>query len=120
MNNKKQDDMYRIRKNIYLTEEQNLRLIQKSKKLGFSQSQFMRKIINDECIYINLITQLRIEFSRQGNNLNQLVKYINTYKDISGIEEAILKDINCLREEQKEIMNKLLKTIKNKGDSYDS
>lgn len=55
------------------------------------------------------LQQLRIEVNRIGNNINQLVKYVNTFQDFD--QELLLS----LQKEVKEMNRLITKEFKTKG-----
>jgi len=90
-----------------------------SKSLGMSLSQLIRiklgsdeyKIIDTKGI-LNAIEKVVTEQARVNNNINQLAKYANTYKD--KISPKVFQDHTMLMTkhlEYRDYMNKILKQI---------
>lgn len=103
----------RLRPEIYT------QLKEQSKFLGVSLSQLIRiklssdhnKIIDTKGL-LNAIDQLVSEQSRVNNNINQLAKHANTYRD--KISPKVFQDHVILMTKQleyRDIMNKVLKQI---------
>jgi hypothetical protein len=95
------------------------RLKEESRSLGLSLSQLIRIKLSDEEIKIidtkgilNAIDKVVSEQARVNNNINQLAKYANTYRD--KISPKVFQDHSILMTkhlEYRDYMNKFLKQI---------
>jgi hypothetical protein len=95
------------------------RLKEESRSLGLSLSQLIRIKLNDDEIKIidtkgilNAIDKVVSEQARVNNNINQLAKYANTYRD--KISPKVFQDHSILMTkhlEYRDYMNKFLKQI---------
>lgn len=99
-----------VQKKVYIKKEDDEKFKEKVKRLGLSQSNFLRLLINKKDIYTNLIMTLRVENSRMGNNLNQIARHLNTYNQV---DESIKFELELIRKNQDEIIKKLETLIKN-------
>lgn len=104
---------------VRLKPDDYAQLKEESKSLGMSLSQLIRiklsndknKIINTNGI-LNAIEKIVNEQGRVNNNINQLAKHANTYRD--KISPKVFQDHTALMAkhlEHREVMNKILKQI---------
>ncbi|MFY2582181.1 plasmid mobilization relaxosome protein MobC [Achromobacter xylosoxidans] len=80
----------KIKKHLWVTQEQDNKLKQLRKNLGLSNGEIFRMSIDKDYIYINLYSNLLNEFRRQGNNLNQVAKYLNNQTISDDVRDDIL------------------------------
>jgi len=98
----------KVKKHLWVTEEQDQKLRQLKETLGLNNGQVFRAVIDRDYLYINLYQSIKHELQKQGNNLNQIARYANTGKMI---DSQILEEIVNLKEQQKKLLSTLL-TIK--------
>lgn len=98
---------------------QEAQIIAQSKRLKISRSELVRRILNgseariiDTSGILNAIEKIVSEQARVNNNINQLAKHANTYRD--RISPQVFHDHTVLMTkhlEYRDYMNKVLKQI---------
>lgn len=69
-------------KTLYLSEKENEMLMKKSNKLGLSQSEYIRVLLNDYTpikIDENILSKHKEDFKMIGNGLNAVARDANRY-----------------------------------------
>jgi DNA-binding Lrp family transcriptional regulator len=98
---------------------QEAQIIAQSKRLNISRSELVRRLLNgteakiiDTTGILNAIEKIVSEQARVNNNINQLAKHANTYRD--RISPQVFRDHTVLmikHLEYRDFMNKVLKQI---------
>ncbi len=101
--------MKRIQINIRLKSQDDIDKIDKhASAAGLKRSEYIRKsALRERSILINTdkkaIRDIRVELAREGNNLNQIAKVLNTY----GIVPDLVFKINIQLNQIEELTNQL-------------
>ena len=84
-----------IKKQIWINQDEDNLLKQKSKKSGLNESEFIRSMIKGYKIKEQPTKEIR-EFSRDisgiANNINQIAKVVNTKRDVRDEDLEYLKN----------------------------
>ncbi len=88
---------------IRLTVEQYRKMTEKKSSLNFSKfNDFIISLINDDkSLFVNLHREIIFELSKQGSNLNQIARKVNTDPSLS-IE--ILEAIQKIKKQNEELL----------------
>ncbi|VWD59954.1 mobilization protein [Burkholderia contaminans] len=88
---------------IRLTVEQYRKMTEKKSSLNFSKfNDFIISLINDDkSLFVNLHREIIFELSKQGSNLNQIARKVNTDTSLS-IE--ILEAIQKIKKQNEELL----------------
>ncbi|WP_368934441.1 plasmid mobilization relaxosome protein MobC [Alcaligenes faecalis] len=106
---KKKFRNFPLEKHIRITEETDLKLKQLKKELGLNYSEIIEILINGGMPYTKVFFSIQHELKKQGVNLNQITKHINTTKiidndvcnEIKNIKSKINELIHLLKEQNK-------------------
>lgn len=96
--------MMKIQKHLWINEAQDKKLKLLKQELGLNYGQIFRAVIDRDYLYINLYNKICHELNKQGNNLNQIARHINTDKEI---DKQILVELSKIREKQEQIRERL-------------
>ena len=96
--------MKKLKKHLWVTERQNEKLKYLKNELGLNYSEIIRAIIDKDFIYINLYNKILHELNKQGNNLNQITRHVNTEKTL---DNKILYEIEQIKLQQELIKTEL-------------
>jgi len=72
-----------------------------------NKSEFLRDILNRSFMYVHLIKDVISEYRKQGTNLNQLAKHLNTYNIRQEDVEFLKDEIEKIKLNGQSIISKL-------------
>lgn len=98
--------LYKKKIHVYLTDEQDRKLSEDSKKLNLSKSDVFRKSIDKDFIYCNLFVRLISVFRNHENNLNQIARHTNETKQAG---DEIIPSLKNMEKYYRRILYKLEK-----------
>lgn len=96
-------------KKVYFSPDEWNRVCEKAEKSGMRVGTYIRKVaVNGEIKIVDMrgVNELRMEISREGNNINQVAHLANETQSIT------IKDIERIEKSQKQIKNILNNWIK--------
>lgn len=106
--------------NIRLSERENKKLSDKSKKYGVAKSKIIRQYINDNPVIdknlMNKLDELVVAINRVGNNINQIAKKANEV----GVSKNDLLSVKVYQREIVNSMREVIEHCNNKNSSHEA